>query len=282
MPPPLTPLTNAASAPDDVTLATVDDPRFARDDAALPIPQRSEPVVATVTVIAESGSWSQDLVHFLGSEGFAVFIDPTGDSAFDYRSQAADAAIIDLGLATPSATAICAAWRRRSIAPILAIADSRDEATVLAAFAAGADHVAIRDVTSRQIVAHLRSLLRRVPPRRTSALAPSATAHVRLGDDLRSAVVHGHTVRLTEAEFQMLALLLDRSGKVVTRAQLAKTVMYDSSSARAVDFFVRRLREKLEEADTRRRIVAVRGVGFRFEVDGEQVEGAGADGEVGR
>ena len=67
----------------------------------------------------------------------------------------------------------------------------------------------------------------------------------------------------------MLSLLLARPGRVVTRDDLASMLVYASGSPRAVDFAVRRLREKLEEVDHRRRIVVVRGVGFRFDVEGE-------------
>ena len=236
------------------------------------------PVVATITLVADPGWWSDDLIRFLSGEGFATVVDPSGESAFDHRSLKSDAVIIDLRLASRSAIAICVAWRRRSAAPVLAVAGSRDEKTVLDAFAAGADHVVMKDATSRQIVAHLRSLLRRMPPRRTSALAPSVLSPVHLGDDGRSALVRGRVVSLTAEEFQMLALLLDRAGRVVTRADLAGSIRYASGNARAVDFFVRRLREKLELVDTHRRIVVVRGVGFRFDLAGESVGGPEEDG----
>lgn len=229
-----------------------------------PVPGTPVPVVATVAVIANAGGWVDELVEFLGSEGFAVVLDPDGGSAFDHRCRTADAAVIDLQLATRSATTVCAAWRRRSLAPVLAVTGTRDEATVLAAFTAGADHVVVKDVTCRQIVAHLRSLLRRVPPRRGGPDSPPTDPSFELGADRRSAVVLGRTVRLTDEEFELLALLLERRGGVVTRAELASALVYSSDSSRAVDFFVRRLREKLEHADGRRRIVVVRGVGFRY------------------
>lgn len=226
------------------------------------------PVVATVTVISGSRWWSDDLVAYLGTEGFAVVLDPVGDSAFDRRSRAADAVIVDLSLTARSALAVCVAWRRRSSAPILAIAP-RDENAVIAAFTAGADQVLVQDSTNRQLVAHLRATLRRVPPRRAVVDPVEVDAPVHLGEDGRSAVVGGRSVRLSEEEFAMLSLLLARPGRVVTRGELASVLLYASGSARAVDFAVRRLREKLEGVDGRRRIVVVRGVGFRFDPAGE-------------
>lgn len=232
------------------------------------------PTIATISLMAVPGWWSQDLERFLISEGFAVVVDPSGDSAFDRRTRPGDVVIIDLASVDGSIATICAAWRRRTAAPILAVVGSRDESAVLGAFAAGADQVVTKDITSRQIVAHVRSLLRQVPPRR----APDAAADagpVRLGPDGCSADVNSWMVPLTEEEFVVLELLLDRGGRVVTRAELASALSFSSGNRRAVDFFVRRLREKLEEVDTRRRVMVVRGVGFRFDADGALVDRLG-------
>lgn len=278
------PLADAAVAPVTPSSGPPGEPVVVYDDLAEEVPAHDEPrtpVVATVTVIVDPGSSSEDLVRFLRGEGFAVVRDPEGESAYDHRSRAADAAIVDLRLTSRSGMAVCVAWRRRSIAPILAIAASGDEATVLRAFAAGADRVIAVGATPRQVVAHLRSLLRRAPRRRPD-VAHAPDGSVQLGEDGRSAVVLGRTVKLTDEEFQVLALLLGRAGGVVTRAELARTVVYSSGSARAVDFLVRRLRERLEEVDARRRIVVVRGVGFRFELDATpppgSPEGSAGDG----
>lgn len=234
---------------------------------------RPKPVVANVMVIADPGWWADDLVRFLGDEGFAVHLDPEGSSAFDHRSRTAHAAILDLQLTAQSAAAVCVAWRRRSVAPVLAVHATRDETGVLAAFAAGADHVVVKDVTPRQLVAHLRSLLRRFPPQFVAVGVAVGLQSVELGEDGVSARVLGEEVRLTDEEFRLLAMLLERPGRVVPRAELANAVVY-AGSVRAVDFFVRRLREKLEAVDGKRRIVVVRGVGFRFdaEVDGAVLE----------
>lgn len=260
----MTPFVQAPPSPDPP--ARVDDPILPDDDE----PRAGglvAPVIATVTVVSGSQWWSEELVTYLGTEGFAVILDPIGQSAFDHRSRAADAVIVDLRLTARSPLAVCVAWRRRSTAPIVAIAP-RDENAVIAAFTAGADQVLVEDSTNRQLVAHLRATLRRVPPRR-AVVDPVEDAPVQLGDDGRSAVVSGRSIRLSEEEFGMLSLLLSRPGRVVPRYDLASMLVYASGSPRAVDFAVRRLREKLEDVDDRRRIVVVRGVGFRFEMEGE-------------
>lgn len=234
---------------------------------------RPSPVVASVVVVADDGWWSRDFTDYLSGEGFDAVADPGGRSAVDGRLRTRDAVIIDLGLTAQSGTTVCVAWRRRSNASILAVSSSADEETVLKAYAAGADNFASLDSTHRQLVARLRSLLRRNPPRRASG-DPAAPLPVLLGDDGRSAYVEGKELALTEQEYEILHLLVNRPGAVVPRQELARLLVLSSSSGRAVDFFVRRLRDKLETVDTRRRILAVRGVGFRLEVDPVDESGA--------
>ena len=78
--------------------------------------------------------------------------------------------------------------------------------------------------------------------------------------------VDGAVVSLSKRELEVLRTLLSRPGRVVTRAELAGS--WPALSAdRRLDFVIRRLRQKLEMVDGRRRINSVRGVGFRFEED---------------
>ncbi len=79
-------------------------------------------------------------------------------------------------------------------------------------------------------------------------------------------MVHGEVVTLSDQEYQVLSALMGRAGRVVSRKDLLGDVS-TTRSDRALDFVIRRLRQKLEQTDTRRRITAVRGVGFRFEID---------------
>lgn len=224
------------------------------------------PTLATIVLIADVGPWSERTSGFLDAEGFLVLPDPTGDAAFDHRARSADAAIVDLGLSARPAIEVCAAWRSRSAAPIMALARVRDETTLLDAYAAGADQVAPIDITGRQLLARLRSVLRRSPVRRTlAASASDDRVPIRLDPGQLVAVVNGTQVPITQPELEFLELLIDRAGRVVARAELSAALQLPSSSERAIDFFVRRLREKLERVDPHRRILVVRGVGFRFD-----------------
>ena len=146
-------------------------------------------------------------------------------------------------------------------APIVATAGNGDEATVLAAFSAGADQSTPLTTSPRQFVARLRSLLRRHPPAASGGPAPALGPVVLDVARRPSTMVHGEVVTLSDQEYHVLSALMDRAGRVVSR----KDLLGDVSTARtdrALDFVIRRLRQKLEQTDTRRRITAVRGVGF--------------------
>jgi DNA-binding response OmpR family regulator len=114
------------------------------------------------------------------------------------------------------------------------------------------------------VTARLRALLRRVPPRSSAPVEPNPDLAVTIDEATGSVRVDGAVVSLSRRELEVLRTLLARPGRVVTRAELAGS--WPALSAdRRLDFVIRRLRQKLEMVDGRRRINSVRGVGFRFE-----------------
>lgn len=228
-------------------------------------PVRSSPVVAVVVLIADDPEWLASMHAALDGESFFVFDDPSGEIAFDdERLRRIDLCVVDLGLRQRSGVAVCAALRSRSSVPVVATARTADEVTVLSAYAAGADQFAPLATTPRQFVARMRSLLRRVPPGMAGSDEIEAGPVV-LHAAERAAVVNGVVVGLSAQEHEVLRVLLERSGRVVPRAELLVEKGASAKSDRTLDFVIRRLRQKLETADTRRRITAIRGVGFRFE-----------------
>lgn len=225
------------------------------------------PALAAIVIMAAQVAWRDRIAGDLAKEGFVVLVDPVGDVAFDERARRIDAAVVDLSLRERSALAICAAWRQRTSAPIIAIAPHREHPAVFDAYSAGADHVATVSITSRQLAARLRSMLRRTRPRRPASVkAIEEPVSIRLDAERRVATVREAEVPLNIDEYELLRLLLDRAGRVVPRSELSESVAVSSRNPRALDVLVRRLREKLESVDGERRITVVRGVGFRFDV----------------
>ena len=221
--------------------------------------------VARVLLVSGQDGWAAELALDLAADGFRVQRDRTGESVFDDDVVAPiDIAVVDLGLRAQSGLAVCGALRARSMLPIIAVGSDSEEHAVLAALASGADQVVSIESSSRLLVARLRALLRRVPPRTSVRVEPRHDAVVTIDETTETVLVAGAVVKLSRREMEVLRALVARPGRVVTRAELAGS-WPTLSSDRRLDFVIRRLRQKLEIVDGKRRISAVRGVGFRFE-----------------
>ena len=220
-------------------------------------------------VVSESSLWRDDMAELLKAEGYAVRVDERGEAALEPGCPF-DVAVVDLAMTVGSATAVFAALRARSSIPILAVPpDDYREPAVLEAYAAGVDQFVSKSIRSRELMARIRALLRRTPPRpRESTYAGVAAGSISLDLATGTAILDGKEVVLTPREGEVLFALLERPGRVVTRDKLAATAG-GRTTDRALDAVVRAVRTKLESAEGRRRILAVRGVGFRLVPDAE-------------
>jgi two-component system response regulator RegX3 len=226
-----------------------------------------ETTVASILLVSDISPWAESVGSALAGEGFRVLPDPSGAAAFEeLLSVCVDVALVDLRLRGRSGLAVCAALRSRGAIPLLALGTPGDEAVVLQAYSAGADQYVPVDVSARQLVARVRALLRRFPARREVAVA-SAPAPVQIDPVTGVVVTAGTAVKLSRQELEVLQLLVARPGRVVTRTEMMG-VWSGLNGARRLDFVIRRLRQKLEPIEGRRRISVVRGVGFRFDPEG--------------
>lgn len=224
----------------------------------------------SVLIVGDSTAWQDEIAALLEAEGYAVRVaDGEGDLT-DPRAPF-DIAVVDLGLSRPSGWAVCASLRAQSAVPILAVApgSSRGPA-VLEAYAAGVDQCVSPTARSRELLARVRALLRRHPPhpRRIIDLRDEGEGAISLDPSTGSAVVAGQSVSLTTQESAILHALLWRPGRVVTREELMSLGARGCPDS-VLDSLVRQVRTKLEAIEGQRRIVAVRGVGFRFLPDSE-------------
>jgi DNA-binding response OmpR family regulator len=220
-----------------------------------------------VLVVSDSGVLRNEMAALLDAQGYAVRIDDRRESELDVGDPFA-IAVVDLAITTRSPVAVLAELRTRTSVPILAVSpEMYPESAVLEAFAAGADQFATRSRPG-ELVARVRALLRRNPPRPASVPPDDLELPIRLDRATGVAVVAGTEVRLTSRECDILGALMERPGRVVTRGNLAGPDRPRHGDD-ALDAAVRSVRTKLELAEGRRRIVAVRGVGFRLLPDRE-------------
>jgi two-component system catabolic regulation response regulator CreB len=224
--------------------------------------------------IADAVAWAMD------REGLASVRASTLASARAAAAEGVDLAILDLGLPDGSGFTLLREWRASCGGPAVIVLTSRDdEVDCVASLEAGADDFVAKPFSPRTLVARARAVLRRrelgAPPHSpstSSAESPSSglselRTSVVVDVERRTVTYAKRAVDLTKIEFDLLAVLAQSPGRVLTREQLVRRVWGDgyAISERTIDSHVKALRRKLGEAGASPAIVAaVRGVGFKM------------------
>lgn len=175
-----------------------------------------------------------------------------------------DLVILDLGLPDLDGLEVLRRLRKAGLtAPVLILTARFDLDDRVSGLDAGGDDYLAKPFELRELEARIRALLRRGLPQESGmhfgdiAYDPAA----------RQASVHGRELALTAAETSVLALLLRRPGKVVSKSQFVDAI-YDhaaETNPAMIEVFVSRLRRKLADAQSRVVVRALRGLGYRLE-----------------
>ena len=212
----------------------------------------------------------------LEAEGFTVEVATDGEDGLWRATEGTfDLVVLDIMLPGRNGYRICADLRAAGDwTPILMLTAKDGELDEAEALDTGADDFLTKPFSFTVLVARIRALLRRAADR---PAAPVAVGDLRV-DPTRRRVWRGESeVDLTAREFDVLALLVRRSGEVLSKTQILAAV-WDSDfegDPNIVEVYVRRLRRKVDEPFGRRTIETLRGAGYRV-TDGDSDEsGAG-------
>lgn len=215
-----------------------------------------------LVLVVEDETAIADLVAmYLRRDGFTVHVEADGDAALAaVRSLKPVAIVLDIGLSGRDGIEVCTALRAAGDwTPLLFVTARDDEVDRLLGLEIGADDYVTKPFSPRELVARVRTVLRRAGAGPANEVLAVGGTRVDLAQ--RRAWAGEDEVALTVTEFELLAHLLRNPGRVFEREQLLSSVWGYAASAgvRTVDVHIAQLRSKLGEHSP---IRTVRGIGY--------------------
>jgi two-component system, OmpR family, response regulator len=222
-----------------------------------------------LVLVVEDERAIADLVRlYLSRDGFGVHVEHDGAAGLAAaRRLRPVACLLDIALPGLSGTEICRRLRESGDwTPVIFLTARDDEVDRIVGLELGADDYVTKPFSPRELVARLRAVLRRADGGPAAAERPRTVGPITLDPGRRAVTVEGTAVQLTSTEFDLLAHLVGRPGRVFTREELLAAVWGYASPAgtRTVDVHVAQVRAKLGGAATL--IRTVRGVGYTADV----------------
>lgn len=222
-----------------------------------------------VVLLAEDDpAIAEPLSRALHREGYEVQVVGDGPSALAEASDGgADLLVLDLGLPGMDGLEVCRRLRSAGRGlPVLMLTARADEVDFVVGLDAGADDYVAKPFRLAELMARIRALLRRRAPETLEA------SGVRMDLGARLVTVDGSEIQLANKEFELLRVLMQHAGNVVTRDEILDEVWNgpELRNSKTLDMHMSWLRRKLGDGNPRaaeRRIATVRGVGFRFNAD---------------
>jgi two-component system response regulator RegX3 len=226
-----------------------------------------------VLLVEDEEAFVEALTIGLEREGFEIEVARDGAEALDrFDDLDPDLVLLDVMLPTVSGLDVCREIRRRSQVPIIMVTARTSEIDTVVGLEVGADDYVTKPYRLRELVARMRAVLRR--PRTDGDPAGAMDAviavdEVELDLDRHEVRVRGEQVSLPLKEFELLAVLMENAGRVLTRATLIDRVWGSDyvGDTKTLDVHVKRLRSKIEDDPSHpTRITTIRGLGYKFTV----------------
>jgi len=227
-----------------------------------------------VLLVEDEDSFVDALTVGLSREGFNVAVARDGAEAIDsFEAEEPDLILLDMMLPKMSGLDVCRQIRTTSDVPIIMVTAKGEEIDTVVALEVGADDYITKPYRLRELVARMRAVMRRTPNEthaEAAALESAATESggIRLEPETRRAFVNGDEVHLRRKEFELLRLLMENAGRVLTRGVLIDRVWGSDyvGDTKTLDVHIKRLRSQIEvDPKNPELITTIRGVGYRFD-----------------
>ena len=227
-----------------------------------PLRMSEQEATGRVLVVEDDDAIADVLRRSLRSEGHTVKSADDGVEALEeFELFSPDLIVLDLGLPRMDGSEVMRRIRAESEVPILILTARSDTGDRVEGLDAGADDYLPKPFEREELLARVRALLRRRPPRGSAALS---VADLVLKPDSREARRGDRLIELTNREFELLEYLAVNKGIVVSKQRLLEDVWgYDPlDETNTVDVFISNLRRKLEAGGEQRLLHTKRGAGY--------------------
>jgi two-component system response regulator RegX3 len=227
-----------------------------------------------VLVVEDEPSFAEALTVGLRREGFRVTVAGDGVTALErFGEIEPDIVLLDVMLPRLSGVDVCREIRGRSPVPIIMVTAKTSEIDAVVGLEVGADDYVTKPYRLRELVARIRAVMRRTENRNETAPDDGGNL-IEVGDvmvdpERHEVTVRGTQVRMPLKEFELLTLLLENAGRVLTRDLIIDRAWGSDyhGDTKTLDVHIKRLRTKIED-DPRNpsRIVTIRGLGYKYEL----------------
>jgi two-component system response regulator RegX3 len=224
--------------------------------------------VTKVLLIEDEESFGEALEYQLNREGYQVQRVTDGGEGLElFKTSGADLVLLDLMLPGMSGEDVCRGIRGISSVPIIMLTAKDTELDKVLGLELGADDYVTKPFSARELLARIKAVLRRTT---VDAATPDGVLEgggIRLDPDRFEVTVRGDGIHLPRKEFELLELLMENSGRVLSRETLIDRVWGSDyfGDSRTLDVHIKRLRAKCEEnPHDPQHLVTIRGLGYKF------------------
>lgn len=225
-------------------------------------------MASSVLVIEDDRDIADAVAYALRQEGLQAVTAHDGRAGLQRFSDGRpDLVILDLMLPGLDGLSVFRAIRQKAQTPVIMLTAKGSEADRVVGLELGADDYVTKPFSMRELVARVRSVLRRASGAGNQDKEVVRAADVVVDRARRRVTVADREVELTPREFALLECLVRNAGRALTRQVLLEQAWQESEyiDPRTVDVHVRWVRQKIEEdPSSPRRLITVRGVGYRF------------------
>ncbi len=232
-----------------------------------------EPHAPTILVVDDEQALTDVLEAYLRNEGYEVLVAYDGRRAVELAlSERPDLVLLDLNLPKLPGLEAFREIRAQADIPVIMLTARGEEVDRVVGLELGADDYVAKPYSPREVVARVKSVLRRRGPAGTGTVARPPHEIVRCGDLSIDRTAHevtraGVPIKLTPTEYRLLGIFVDHPGQVFARDHLIELLTNDGGDVfdRTLDRHVANLRAKIEpDAQHPRYVITVYGVGYKL------------------